>query len=156
MSDDKFVIVNGEVFDELAKDAVPAKSPLTGFVQDDGQPCPAMRAWMPSIEIVTDRFGVVSPGKALVVQVPVRMEFPLPVMLDPPVFDELAQAYRYIGVALPRWLTGPTPKKRPNIWVMRWRRSSLKTREHMHRRLDRQSNVRRRKRASELQRRHKT
>jgi len=144
------VLVRPEDFDRLAKEATATKGPL-----------------LPLFDIVPDRFGVVPEGRAIMVQVPAAE---VSLLSAPYLRDHVEQsddridAMRYsYEMRLPK----PTiigmdfgigdyscsvlsPRE---IWMATWRWSTQSAQARMQRRLDRSSNVRRRKRAAELQRR---
>jgi len=117
----------------------------------------AVRAAYPEIEIVPDRFGVVPPGEAIILKLPsadVSLSS-VPFLRERvELADDRIMAMRYCYetcLRQPPVFFGCvfTGQER---WRLKWR-VSMKRRERIKRRLDRRSNVRRRKRHAELRRR---
>jgi hypothetical protein len=140
---DKFALLSKEDFKRLAQGAVPVTSPF-----DIG------------MEIVPDRFGVVSEGMMLMIQVP-SSEVSLSSDMFLRDYAELAEdrimAMRYaFELKMPKRPTFigidfvADRRSAREMWAKQWQRSSRRKRDKMQRRLDWSSNVRRVKRWREL------
>jgi hypothetical protein len=150
MTNDTFVMLRQEDFDRMAKDAIPPKHLL-----------------LPIVSVAPDRFGVVPEGRAIMVQVPAAEVS----LRSAPFLRDYAEqvegriaAMRYgyeMRLPKPTMFVGmdfgiedsySVPSRR-EIWMATWRWSAQGARDRKQRRLDRRSNVRRKKRHAELLRR---
>jgi len=148
MTNDTYAILRPEDFERLVKDAIPSNGPLESL-----------------LEIVPDRFGVVPEGRAIMVQVPAAE---VSLRSAPYLRDYVEQAedglarlrYSYemrmpktpMFIGMDFGADEPVPSPR-EIWMASWRWSAQGAIAKAQRRLDRLSNVRRRKRHAELLRR---